>query len=103
MHLAERGAHHRGDLKGLEGLGDTGPDFDGDSLLDGVEGDRFDILLQAGQGVEADRWEQIGASRQELTQLDERGPSRLEIIDELLGVLVGGGAVARRVSGVEVL
>ena len=97
VHLAERGAGHRG-VKRLEGLGDAGTDLGGDDLLDRFERDRLDIVLKPGQGVEVDGRQQVGASRQELAQLDERGAHRLELIDELAGVVlsasvIGSGAV----------
>ena len=102
VHLAQGCAGHRFGLEGLEGVRDPGPDLGRDPLLDLGEGDGLDVVLQPAEGVEVDGWEEVGPGGEQLAQLDEGGPHRLEVVDELLGVLGGGDLGRRRVLGVVV-
>ena len=103
VHLAERRAGHGLGVERLERLGDAGPELGGDGLFDRAERNRFNVVLEAGQGVEVDGREQVGPGRQELTELDERGAHGLELIDEFLSVFLGSGVDGLGVLRVEVL
>ena len=93
VHLAERCGRERSGVELGEGLRDPDAQFLGDDSFDLREGERLDVVLQARERVDVGDGEQVRARREELAELDERGPELLEVARELLGLRrIGFGA-----------
>lgn len=103
MDLTERGAGRRCGVERLERLAEPSADLGRDRCLDLLERDRLDIVLQPRQRAEVHGWQEVGAGRQELTELDERRPHRFELVCEPTRVVVRCGVVGRGIVRVEVV
>jgi hypothetical protein len=101
--LAEGGGRQRLTVERLEGLGDAHAELVGDDLLDLGERKGLDVVLQTRQGLEIDGRQQVGSGREQLAELDECRAHRLEVVDELLGVLTGGFVLVAQALGPAVL
>ena len=93
MHLSERGGGERPFLEHRECLRKPHAEVRLDHLLDFFERHRLNGVLQPRERFEIGGRQQIGARRQQLAELDERRPQRLEIARQVTGV--GGLRIGR--------
>jgi hypothetical protein len=83
--LAERGGGHRHGLEVGERLGHAGAELGVHDPLDVLEGERLDLVLEAGEGGEIGRRQHVGPRGEQLAQLHERRPELLQVVSELFG------------------
>jgi hypothetical protein len=92
--LPQGGRGHGRGVEVRKGLGDAHAQLGGDDLLDLAVGERLDAVLEPGEGVQIGPGQEVGAGREELPELDEGRPQRLQVAGQLLGIS-GDGLVAR--------
>ena len=85
MHLAERGRGDRRRVEFDERLRHANAQLLLDDPLDVRVRERLEVVLQARERVEVGLRQQVGARREQLPELDERRPERLEVAGERLG------------------
>jgi hypothetical protein len=84
--LAERSRCQGSGVEGAEGVGQPGAQLGLHDVLHLVEPERLHVVLEAGQGFGVHRRDEVGAGREELAQLDERGAHGLQVVGQFRGV-----------------
>ena len=82
MHLAERGGGNRQAIEFDERVRDADAELLANGPLDVFVRERLDVVLQPRERIQVGRREQVGARGEDLTELDERRPERLEVFRE---------------------
>jgi len=89
VHLSERRRSHRVLVEVVEDPRQPHTQLVLDRLADGLERERLECVLEAGERFEVRRREQVGARGQQLAELDEGGTHPLQVGGELVTLRVG--------------